>query len=445
MSDLLTIGASGARAAQSSLMTVSENIANSGVAGYSRRTAVAQEVTSGDIRGINGYGVRITGVGRANDVFKSEAVRTASADLSRTTTAARWLGDIQTALTGAEVNTRVTDFFNQATKLAADPASTAQRTAMLESAKSVAGAFTATSNALAQVTGDIDIQADAETARLGTLAEGLAKVNDGLTRAQPGSASVAALLDQRDQLLEQMSGIADVSVRFDQFGRATARMGGEAGPVLVKGTLAGSVGYSRNAQGTVTFVVNGTDDATTPFTVSGGTLGGIADAALKVAGARQTLDDTARAFADGVEAAQTAGVDLDLAQGAAIFAYDANRPSQMSVAITDGRKIAAAAPLTGPRDGSNLAAFQTLRSSGNFEATLTGLVSDNAAAIENRNTVAAAQGAILDGATTARDAATGVNLDNEAVDLLRFQQAYQASSRVIQAAKDIFQTILEIR
>jgi len=180
-------------------------------------------------------------------------------------------------------------------------------------------------------------------------------------------------------------------------------------------------------------------------TIIGGTLGGIADAALKVAGARQTLDDTARAFADGVEAAQTAGVDLDLAQGAAIFAYDANRPSQMSVAITDGRKIAAAAPLTGPRDGSNLAAFQTLRSSGNFEATLTGLVSDNAAAIENRNTVAAAQGAILDGATTARDAATGVNLDNEAVDLLRFQQAYQASSRVIQAAKDIFQTILEIR
>ena len=72
-------------------------------------------------------------------------------------------------------------------------------------------------------------------------------------------------------------------------------------------------------------------------------------------------------------------------------------------------------------------------------------MSDNAAAIENRNTVAAAQGAILDGATTARDAATGVNLDNEAVDLLRFQQAYQASSRVIQAAKDIFQTILEIR
>ena len=46
---------------------------------------------------------------------------------------------------------------------------------------------------------------------------------------------------------------------------------------------------------------------------------------------------------------------------------------------------------------------------------------------------------------TARDSGSGVDLDSEAVDLLRFQQAYQASSRVIQTARDILQTILEIR
>ena len=45
----------------------------------------------------------------------------------------------------------------------------------------------------------------------------------------------------------------------------------------------------------------------------------------------------------------------------------------------------------------------------------------------------------------ARDAVGGVNLDNEAVDLMRFQQAYSASSRVIQVARDTFQSILEIR
>ena len=56
-----------------------------------------------------------------------------------------------------------------------------------------------------------------------------------------------------------------------------------------------------------------------------------------------------------------------------------------------------------------------------------------------------AQSAIRDSAISARNAASGVNIDEEAVDLLRFQQAYQASSRVIQTARDILQTILEIR
>ncbi|MGL4301482.1 MAG: flagellar basal body rod C-terminal domain-containing protein, partial [Sphingomonas sp.] len=52
--------------------------------------------------------------------------------------------------------------------------------------------------------------------------------------------------------------------------------------------------------------------------------------------------------------------------------------------------------------------------------------------------------AIRDNAVAARDAVSGVNLDSEAVDLLRFQQAYQASSRVIQVARDTLQSILDI-
>ena len=444
MSDLLTIGASGARAAQLSLTTVSENIAASGVAGYSRRTAVNAEVATTGILGTNGYGVRISGIQRSADVFKTQAVRTAGADLARTTSAATWLTGIQSALTGAEIGSRVTDFFNQATKLAADPSSLAQRTTMLESARAVATAFTQTGAALAQVTASIDADADAATAKLTTLGEGLAKVNAGLARALPGSAGAAGLLDERDRLLEEMSGIADISATFDQFGRVTAKVGGSTGPALVEGVYSGSVGYARNAQGAVQFVVT-RDFVPTTFSPTGGSLAGIADAASKVAGARTELEAIGRALADATKATQEAGVGMDAQPGGAIFAYDNGVPMRMTLALDDPRKIAAASPNMGTRDGGNLPAFQAVRASGKFEASLTGLVSTNAAAIENRATVAAAQSAILEGAVTARDTATGVNIDNEAVDLLRFQQAYQASSRVIQVAKDIFQSLMEIR
>ena len=48
-------------------------------------------------------------------------------------------------------------------------------------------------------------------------------------------------------------------------------------------------------------------------------------------------------------------------------------------------------------------------------------------------------------AIEARDRVAGVNLDKEAADLIRFQQAYQASAQVMQAATKIFDAILQIR
>ena len=48
-------------------------------------------------------------------------------------------------------------------------------------------------------------------------------------------------------------------------------------------------------------------------------------------------------------------------------------------------------------------------------------------------------------AVEARDRVSGVNLDKEAADLIRFQQAYQASAQVMQVATKLFDTMLQIR
>ena len=113
--------------------------------------------------------------------------------------------------------------------------------------------------------------------------------------------------------------------------------------------------------------------------------------------------------------------------------------------MTDPRGIAAAAAGAGQRDNSNLAGFETLRTSGKFEQGVTDLTAANGAALSGRNSVADAQSAIRDAAVSARDSVSGVNIDEEAVDLMRFQQAYQASTRVIQIARETLQSILDIR
>jgi flagellar hook-associated protein 1 FlgK len=109
----------------------------------------------------------------------------------------------------------------------------------------------------------------------------------------------------------------------------------------------------------------------------------------------------------------------------------------------DGDSFTVSTTKPGSRDNGNLDLLAQLRKSGGFESASNELVSSNASALSAKRQVADAQNAILEGATAARDAVTGVNLDQEAVDLMRFQQAYQASSRIIQVSRDIFQSILD--
>jgi flagellar hook-associated protein FlgK len=448
MTDLLSIGASGVRGYQTALGTVSENIANSGAPGYVRRTTDLKEVIApgGGLqtgRVVGGMGVVVAGVSRQVDAYKVAAARTAGADLAKTTAGVAWLEQVETALSGDQLGARMTGFFTAARTLAADPSSTAARATMLEAATAAAHAFAATGRRLDRVGDDLDASAKQAAADLDGLGEALAKVNERIGRAQAGSSAAASLADERDRLIDRMSEIVDVDVTEDAAGRATVRLGGRDGPVFVAGAEAGNVIYARGETGAVAFAImrRGESAALTP---GGGTLGGIADAAGRLTDARVRLDALASAFADSVNAVQRQGRDLDGQPGRNLFA-DVDRAVDLKVSLTDPRGIAAAGVGGGPRDASNLEALERARTAGRFEGAFADLVGGNAAALQQRRTVAEAQSAIREGAVAARDAVGGVDLDQEAVQLMRFQQAYQASSRVIQVARDTFQTILEIR
>ena len=448
MSDLLSIGASGVRAYQTALSTVSENIANTGTIGYTRRTTTLAEVSSvnGGINARNsatGSGVIVVGVGRSADAYRSQAVRSAGTDLGKTETSVAWMSRIESSLGNNKLGDRLTSFFGSAQTLSADPTSVPARAVMLEAAKTAAEAFAATGKALDTAATELDSSATQAVQSLNALGTALAKVNDGLARTQPGSSSAAQLADQRDQLLDQMSTLTDVSTAFDDLGRATVRLGSATGTVFVAGNESGQASFARNDEGAVQFAVT-RGGVTSDLSPTGGALAGMADGAQRIAAARESLNGIASDFTAQVNAVQAQGRDLDGNPGAALFATGTS-PTDISVSLTDPRGIAAAGATGGVRDASNLSALQAVRTSGGFETRTTTLVAGNAAALEQRKTVADAQSAIRDGAVASLASASGVDLDSEAVDLLRFQQAYQASSRVIQTARDTFQTILDLR
>ncbi|MEG3181750.1 flagellar hook-associated protein FlgK [Sphingomonas sp. LT1P40] len=442
MTDILSIGVSGVRAYQSALTTTSENIANAGTAGYTRRVATLREVSApSDAGTLNGLGVTIGGITRTGNDARSAEVRTAGSDLARSEAGVVWLERVETVLTGNKLDERLTAFFNAATALAADPSASAPRATMLQAAATLANSFAATGAGLDGALADLDQSADAATGQLNMLTAGLAKVNANLGRAAPGSSTQTALLDERDRLLESMSALADVSVSLDTAGRATVKAGA-GGPLLVHVDQAAVATYARGPDGAVSFAVYGVDGSHA-LAPGGGALAGISEGAARIADTRDALNAMAVDFADGVNAVQASGDDLNGNPGAAMFS--ATSATTFKLVLTDPRGIAAASPDGGERSNGNLASLAALRSESGFERSLTTLTTNNASALTGRRAIAEVQSTIRANAAAARDSVGGVNIDEEAVDLIRFQQAYQASSRVIQVARETLDTLFNIR
>ena len=150
------------------------------------------------------------------------------------------------------------------------------------------------------------------------------------------------------------------------------------------------------------------------------------------------------------------GITIEIAGGAAAGDRFEIRPTRsgstfIDFLITNPRQVAAAAPAASaaPGDNSNalllagLQSGQTMESgTTNFQGAYAQLIGELGTQTRSAQITAEAQDALLLQAQESRDALSGVNLDEEAADLIRFQQAYQAITQVISVADTTFQTLL---
>lgn len=119
---------------------------------------------------------------------------------------------------------------------------------------------------------------------------------------------------------------------------------------------------------------------------------------------------------------------------------------QISGAAQEGDSFVVAPTAAGMADNANMQRMiDTRLGNPGFESRYAREVTRVATSLNDTTALASATLAMRDKALEARDSASAVNLDEEAADLIRFQQAYQASAKIIAAAREIFQTILDIR
>ena len=443
-SDLLNIAASGVRAARGGLDVTSQNIANASTEGYVRRSIKLSEVALAGgfdrIGDLSLSGVKIDGIARNADMFRLAEVRRTGGDARRAGVELRAWENAEAALEQSQVFPSLTAFENALQQLATDPVDPSLRSAVLESGRTLTRTFNLASQGLDTVGEGLRFDAAAGVGEVNLLAEQLTKVNLQLVRAQTGSSDQASLLDQRDSVLRKIAEFTDISTSFAPDNTVEVRIGGAAGPQLVSGVTATPLAMTTATDGTISFDLGGT-----PVTLGSGSLAAAAQGTVMVRDTRLSLDAVADNLIATANAAQGAATALDGTPGQPMFAGAG--AAGIVLALTSGAQIATApagAP-AGSRDPAGLVALRGALDGADVSGQLSGLLFGVSSATQGRRVTSQALDSIHGAAKLAFDSQSGVNLDEEAVNLVRYQQAFQACGKAIQVASDIFDTLLAIR
>lgn len=445
-SAIFTIGRTGLAASRLSMELTAQNIANAANPDYSRRTLTQNELVMTGTIGIAASadslgGIRPGVVVRAESALVQRQARDTASALAAAEAEFFALREAESALETSGMFTGLVEFEAALTRLEGNPLEPALRLSALESARAMAGNFRIASGTLANGRSLVQDETTAEVLNVNEIAAELAKVNRDLVAAREGTAGRAALLDARDKALRGLSEQFAISTTINADGTADVALSGTPPTALVTGGAAASVGVSIATDGTLAFDVGGT-----AFVPAGGAMAGRATALAEMANIQAGIDSLAASVIAIANTAQAAGADAAGNPGQPLLSGTGAGDIDVALASASGLATAPAGAPAGSRDTGNLAGLLTALGAetgpaSEADALLLGL-SSRVSALDTRReglsiVAASAEAELL------RE--TGVELDTEAANLVRLQQAFEANSRVIQVATELFDTLLALR
>jgi flagellar hook-associated protein 1 FlgK len=429
------------------------NIANMNTPGYARRTVVLEEAEPSDGDGCS-TGVDVKAVQSMRDNVVDIAINTATSQQNLSNTVASSLGAVQTVFSdtaSGSVGSSIDSFFSSLQELSTSPADGSLRSNVLTAADNVASAFQSTAAVITQAQQQADQSVVQETSNANTLLQQIAATNGAISTAQNLGQSTNSDQDQLENLLSQLSAIVGYNTVNSSGGMTLTTSNGTP---LVVGSTAYPLTNAVNANGFNDVYAGGTDITSS---LQGGTLGGnIQSRDQTLAGMAAQLDQFAYQFAQAVNNVQTAGSDVNGNAGVAMFnppdttsGDAAGAASTISVALTSGSQIAAAASGGSSGDNSNLTQMTNLQN----QSIINGDTPDDAFSnltfsigntISQANSDSTATGNILTQLQNQQSSVEGVSLDEESSNLLLYERTFQAAAKVISTVDTLMGNVLDM-
>lgn len=452
---MLNIGKSGLLASMAALNATSNSVANAMVAGYSRQQVMLSSVGGGAYG--SGAGVFVDGVRRISDQYEVAQLWQTTSAVGFSKVQSSYLRQAEQVFgaDGNNISKGLDQLFAALNSSMEQPNLIAYRQSVLNEAKAVAQRVNA-------INDNIDSQRNQINGQLGTSVKEInaqlaiiANFNRDIQAASVTGTIPPALQDGRDAAIDDLAAIIDIRVVEDSQGMLNISLArGE--PLLTGNTAAKltSAPDPANPKNNLVSIQFGASQFNVDET-AGGSLGALLNYRdTQLADSQAYIDELAVMLATEFNSILASGTDLNGATPSQdLFTYQANNPGG-SLSLTAGftpDKLAFGQDGT-QGDNTNLKALVQLA---NKELSFTSLGSSTSLAESFSSKVgqlgSASRQAISFAKTSVdlqKDAqvqwasTSGVNPDEEGINLIIYQQSYMANAKVISTADQLFQTML---
>ncbi len=443
------------RAQQIALDTLSHNVANANTPGYKRQRVLLGEgnplsapfAGGASPRATLGSGVHVEEIQRVQDDFVDTRVRQTSALAAEWGAKSDVLSQIETLLnepTNQGIGNQLSKFWDSWDKLSAQPTDIGSRSALIGQAQTLAQQIRTTYGEIKAISDGVGFQIRDKVAEINGIANQIADLNKKIVQAGSSGAFPNDMMDQRDLLVGQLSSLAGVDASGKGGQDFVVTLGNR---ILVQGVVADQLDVRLDASG-VQEVYSLTTGDSRP--IPGGEIAGLLDIrSHTIPNAMAALDNFAITLTTEVNAIHSSGFTLDGDAGGDFFATGstaANFDVSADIIGFPRNVVASASGSVGDNSiALAIAGLRTLKLSGGqtisqiYQTMITETGTESALAKHYADT----QSLTLEQFLAQQQSVSGVSLDEEMTDMVKFQQAYNAAARVLTACDEMLSTLLE--
>ncbi len=448
---------SGILAQRRRLDAIGHNIANVSTEGYSRQRVDLASGGKGPVPALfsngllTGDGVDVAGITRARDTFLESRILTEKAAAGQLDVSSRYLDRIELVHqepSDVGLAAELGGLWSSFDTMANYPGQEPQRAATLAQVGSTAERFRYMDSELRAVHLSSASEVSSMVRQTNDLATEVASLNDALRPLLLSGAAPNDLLDQRDTAVGNLASLMGARVQDRPDGTIDVYVGGST---LVQGSRAMKLHSSAVADPSLADVglqlTSLEWDGGGTLIPTGGEMAGLLDTVNStIPDAIRQLDAVANAVVQRVNSIHSGGQDLDGNPAGDVFDPAGTTARTISISADvagQPRRLAAAAIGGGTLDSSIAQEIASLRNEvGGPDDQYEQLVGTLGVQVASTRARSGAQNSVMDRVEQARVAARSVNIDQEMIDLVAAQRAYQASSRVINAVDEILDNIV---